>query len=711
MTTSHTFANLEIRIQEHQEQGYKVDFTLNHEQEFGPGRLDPSAQPDLTGVPADDGQALLTWLLADTTLQKAWERIRGQYPRRRLRLRIDADAPELHALPWELLREATDGTPALDLAAAESTPFSRYLAGAWQPGSPILQRPIKILVAIANPTNLQERYKLAPLDVDKEWADLQQVTEGVNVKLTLLPQPCTLAALQAELKKGYHILHYIGHGAFSEQQEKAVLFMADEDNQVALVSDSELSEVLATQLSGSDTQREDTLRLVFLASCQTATRSPADAFRGLAPGLVAAGVPAVLAMQDLVPVDTARAFSRVFYQQLLSHGLVDLASNEARAALLAAKKPGAAIPVLFMRLREGVLLAQEGRITSSRSAAAFWPFLLDKIYDSKCTPFLGPGVTKGLLPQPETLAEQLATQYEYPLPDRRNLARVAQYMVINAGHESLRQTYLEQLQKGLYTALGESPPQAARGGRRRGSSDTLTLTQTIDQSGWVERILKLQENEIHHRLADIEFPLYITTNVDNFMLEAIKHKQRQQIEAGERKNAVDVRREGPRWQPEAGRPKYTLDPDPDLDHPVVFHLNGYDDGGLQEENLVLSEDDYLAHFARISHDQETILPTNLLGMLSEHTFLFLGYKLEDWQFRVVLQGLLDRIAQAGSDTKLHVGVQLAIEDAPDIEKAQAYLEDYLKRFNISIYWGTTQQFVTELHTRWLTYLAKKEAAG
>ena len=45
MTTSHTFANLEIRIQEHQEQGYKVDFTLNHEQEFGPGRLDPSAQP------------------------------------------------------------------------------------------------------------------------------------------------------------------------------------------------------------------------------------------------------------------------------------------------------------------------------------------------------------------------------------------------------------------------------------------------------------------------------------------------------------------------------------------------------------------------------------------------------------------------------------------------------------------------------------------
>jgi hypothetical protein len=199
----------------------------------------------------------------------------------------------------------------------------------------------------------------------------------------------------------------------------------------------------------------------------------------------------------------------------------------------------------------------------------------------------------------------------------------------------------------------------------------------------------------------------MTTNVDNFMVEAIRHKQRRQIEAGERDN-LSVRREGLRWQPEVGRPKYTLDPDPDLDHPVVFHLNGYDDDPVQAQNLVLSEDDYLAHFARICHEQEIVLPTNLLGMLAEHTLLFLGYTLDDWAFRVLLQGLLDRIAQTGGDKKLHVGVQLQVEDAPDVERAQAYLEDYLQRFDISIYWGTTQAFVTELHTRWLAYLAAKE---
>ena len=51
--------------------------------------------------------------------------------------------------------------------------------------------------------------------------------------------------------------------------------------------------------------------------------------------LVQGGVPAVLAMQDPVFADAARQFSRTFYRRLLAYHQVDLASNEARAALLA----------------------------------------------------------------------------------------------------------------------------------------------------------------------------------------------------------------------------------------------------------------------------------------------------------------------------------------------------------------------------------------
>jgi hypothetical protein len=113
---------------------------------------------------------------------------------------------------------------------------------------------------------------------------------------------------------------------------------------------------------------DDGMQLVFLAACQSATRSPADAYRGLAPQLLAAGAPAVLAMQDLVPIPTARAFTETFYRQLATHGQVDLAANEARSGLLTAGLPGTAIPVLFMRLPEGRLIS-DGQVDAGANVA------------------------------------------------------------------------------------------------------------------------------------------------------------------------------------------------------------------------------------------------------------------------------------------------------------------------------------------------------
>ena len=95
--------------------------------------------------------------------------------------------------------------------------------------------------------------------------------------------------------------------------------------------------------------------LIVLAACQSAQRSTVDAFRGLAPQLVRAGVPAVVAMQAAVSIVTAREFSAAFYRRLLTHGLVDLAVNQARSLLLTAQRPDAMMPVLFMRLKDGKL--------------------------------------------------------------------------------------------------------------------------------------------------------------------------------------------------------------------------------------------------------------------------------------------------------------------------------------------------------------------
>ena len=71
--------------------------------------------------------------------------------------------------------------------------------------------------------------------------------------------------------------------------------------------------------------------------------------------MVEAGLAAVVAMQEPVPMDTAQVFARNFYSGLFSHGLVDKAANEARQAVNAHRLWGAHIPVLFMRLPDGRL--------------------------------------------------------------------------------------------------------------------------------------------------------------------------------------------------------------------------------------------------------------------------------------------------------------------------------------------------------------------
>jgi|GEM_PF-1556741 len=351
-STPITYADLEIRVLELSDERYPVEITFSGEREFPRGYLNRDIVPWIPSVsPPEDGERLFDLLFADDRLKRAWAAARSQSPALRIRLRIDASAPELHAIPWELLREGGPGRVTETLSADADTPFSRYMAGEWRHGKPVSGRPIKLLAVIANPANLPV-YRLTPIDVEAERRNLAAALaglEGEQIEMTFLQGPVTLSALEDELKRGYHILHIVAHGLYNRQQGRAVLFLGDGDNQAVPVGEDDFAEMLVRQ--------GDALRLIFLASCQTATRSPAGAFRGYAPKLVAAGVPAVVAMQDLVPVKAARIFAAIFYRRLLRHGLVDVAANEARSAMLTAGLSSSwAVPVLFSRVSEGAIL-------------------------------------------------------------------------------------------------------------------------------------------------------------------------------------------------------------------------------------------------------------------------------------------------------------------------------------------------------------------
>jgi CHAT domain-containing protein len=376
LTHSYQFADLEIHILPRRNEGYPVQITLDGQQDFPRGYLSTDILNWHSNGDSDqDGRYLFKTLFADNVLSNAWATARGRALQRRIRLWIDVEAAELHALPWELLQQEQ-----VPLSAQADTPFSRYLPVDLPWSDPIKERPIRVLVVISNPDDLESRHNLARLDVELEQKSLQKAfaaMEPDQLQPEFLEAPVTPKRLQSELRNGYHVLHFVGHGVFDTRRKQAALYMQDMAGNAQPFIDHQLVGMLAGQAVKP--------RMVFLAACQSATRSTADAFLGLGPRLVAGGVPAIVAMQDAVSFETAREFSATFYQLLLRHGLVDLAVNEARNTLLVVGRPDAGVPVLFMRLQDGALFAPSSPVHPSPSPPATYELqlVLESYMDTK----------------------------------------------------------------------------------------------------------------------------------------------------------------------------------------------------------------------------------------------------------------------------------------------------------------------------------------
>jgi CHAT domain-containing protein len=333
-------SSVEIRLLVQQGSAYPVEMTLAATQQVFRGQVSADlAAWTPAGDSRADGQALFDALFASADLMRGWGVAHGKAQQVRVQLRIDT--PELHTLPWELLRDDQDL-----LAANADSPFSRYLAVSREWGQAIAERPIRVLAVISNPADLAEKYGLPAADVELE-AQALRAAIGADAQLTLLAAPVTLDRLEAELRNDYHILHFVGHGAFNSKSQQAALYFQDASGNAQRISDDDFAGML-NRLSSPP-------HLVVLAACQSAQQSMKAAFSGLGPKLVQIGVPAVIAMQENVTILTARQFAATFYQRLLTHGTIDLAMNEARGTLITNGRYDAAVPVLFMRLPDGRL--------------------------------------------------------------------------------------------------------------------------------------------------------------------------------------------------------------------------------------------------------------------------------------------------------------------------------------------------------------------
>ncbi len=264
----------------------------------------------------------------------------------RIRLRLN-DVPQLAGLPWEYLYHA--GGRGF-LALSSQTPVVRYLELSEGLGTLLVKPPLRVLAVISTPRGYQE---LA--EADEEWrrlgAALEPLLRSGRIEVERLENP-TLEALEARLRTGLpvHVLHFVGHGGFSELRGEGVLVFEDGDGNGAPVSGPSLAYLL---------QDHPSLRLAVLNACNGARASHEDTFAGTAQVLVQRGVPAVIAMQSEVMDETACSFAEKFYRALTTGLPVDACVGEARRALAAERNPEWGTPVLYLRATDGCLFALE----------------------------------------------------------------------------------------------------------------------------------------------------------------------------------------------------------------------------------------------------------------------------------------------------------------------------------------------------------------
>jgi hypothetical protein len=283
-----------------------------------------------------------------------------------------------------------------------------------------------------------------------------------------------------------------------------------------------------------------------------------------------------------------------------------------------------------------------------------WKLLLQRIADGNCTPLLGPEMCAGILPTRSETAQSWAREHDYPLADNQDSARVAQYLAVQ--YDPLFPK--EEIQKQLEN----------------------TAAPDFDKDG-----------QPHTALAALQLPIYLTTNCDDFMVQSLKHHKK------------DPRREIYRWNEQLRNTQPSLletGYEPTPANPLVYHLHGHYEA---PESLVLTEDDYLDFLINVS-SAEFQLPPRIQRALAGASLLFVGYNPTDWDFRVLFRGLVT--ATESSLRRISVTVQCPPvpggTPAAAQEKVQKYLDAYFDKpeTRMRVYWGTVEQFITELNQRW-----------
>ena len=289
----------------------------------------------------------------------------------RVRLALDNDVSTPHFLRWERLYLDIGGA-CKSIATSPEVSFSRYVPLPREDTEPPEDTTFRLLIAVSNPSDLPKDKRI---NVEKELGKLLESFEkgafGTRFKLGIMtgrskvsdalkqrlenagwelsPGKTTLDNISRWVHKdgGWHAVHVICHGSFDREAGTGRLLLESDEGDSDPVEDLQLQSWIHPKL-----------QLAVFQACRTAANGSKDdlPFAGIAAKIVSFGVPAVIAMQDYILMDDARAFAASFYASLLRDGDVHKAVNDGRRAIPNAEgREESTIPALFTRLKGGRL--------------------------------------------------------------------------------------------------------------------------------------------------------------------------------------------------------------------------------------------------------------------------------------------------------------------------------------------------------------------
>jgi hypothetical protein len=191
----------------------------------------------------------------------------------------------------------------------------------------------------------------------------------------------------------------------------------------------------------------------------------------------------------------------------------------------------------------------------------------------------------------------------------------------------------------------------------------------------------------HRVLAALPLPMYITTDPSSLLVDALR-------EAG-RTPQVELCR----WNEYVEQMPSIYDDEPDYrpsaERPLVYQLFGSLD---EPESLVLTEDDYFDYLIGVTGNKE-LIPTAVRRALTDTALLFLGFRMDEWDFRVLFRSIMSQEGRGRRRGYAHVSAQIDPEGSRILEPegARRYLASYFQDADISIYWGSAEDFLHELH--------------